>query len=213
MVAPHDVRSNHYQETPCNLAYPTNVSSHHLANITKFKNTIDWWESRKTCCTSHSVFFLTDMCMVGGSEISSRALHTGAMAVCMQPPMIERGDWLKTFGRPTSVRLKFYTDAPPHGRAIPLPIPLGQNYYIGPVHGVARCGEFLTVVVPHPVTGQLVFCNIWTCYPRSQKHWQPIRFCEIVKSSQDDCGVKGWEGWEKFFQEMTYEHWEFMPIQ
>jgi hypothetical protein len=26
-------RSNHYQETPCNLACPTNVSSHHLANI------------------------------------------------------------------------------------------------------------------------------------------------------------------------------------
>ena len=162
-----------------------------------------------------SVFVLTDMCMVGGSEISNRALHTEAMAVCMEPPMIRRGDWLKTFGRPTSVRLKFYTDAPPHGRAIPLPIPLGQNYYIGPVHGVARCGEFLTVVVPHPVTGQLVFCNIWTCYPRSQKHWQPIRFCEIVKSSQDECGVKGWEGWENWFQEMTYEHvnWEFMPIR
>jgi hypothetical protein len=25
--------SNHYQETPCNLACPTNVYSHHLANI------------------------------------------------------------------------------------------------------------------------------------------------------------------------------------
>ena len=23
MAAPHDVRSNHYQETPCDLAYPT----------------------------------------------------------------------------------------------------------------------------------------------------------------------------------------------
>ena len=163
-------------------------------------------------------FFLTDLCMVGGSEISSRALHTEAMVyryICMKQPIIQRGDWLKTFADPTRERLKFYTDAPPHGRAIPLPIPLGQNYYIGPVHGVARCGEFLTVVVPHPVTGQLVFCNIWTCYPRSQKHWQPIRFCEIVKSSQDECGVKGWEGWENWFQEMTYEHvnWEFMPIR
>ena len=70
---------------------------------------------------------LFDMCMVVDSEISSRALHIGAMAVCMEPPMIERGDWLKTFGRPTSVRLKFYTDAPPNGREIPLPIPFGPE--------------------------------------------------------------------------------------
>ncbi len=162
-----------------------------------------------------NVFF--DMCMVVDSEISSRALHIGAMAVCMEPPTIERGDWLKTFADPTSERLKFYTDKPgaPHRREIPSTA-LGENYYIGPVHAVARCGQFLTVIVPHPVmTDLLVFCNIWTCYPRSQKHWQPIRFCEIVKSSQDECGVKGWEGWENWFQEMTYEHvnWEFMPIR
>ena len=72
------------------------------------------------------------MCIVGGSEISSRALHTEAMAVCMEPPMIQRGDWLKTFGRPTSVRLKFYTAAPPNGREIPLKYTLGQKYYLGP---------------------------------------------------------------------------------
>ena len=161
-----------------------------------------------------SVFFLTDMCMVGGSEISSIALHTEAMAVCMRPPNIERGDWLKTFGRPTSVRLKFYDDKPPNGGEIPLKHTLGQNYYIGPVHGVARCGEVVTVIVPHPdITEWLVFCNIWTKAPRSWTRWKPIRFCEIIKSSQDDCGVKGWEGWENWFQEMTYEHWEFMPIR
>ena len=122
-----------------------------------------------------------------------------AMAVCMEPPMIQRGDWLKTFGRPTSVRLKFYTDKPPNGREIPLTITLGQNYYIGPVHGVARCGEFLTVIVPHPVmTDRLVFCNAWTEAPRSWKHWQPIRFCEIYKS-------QSWEGWENVYTDVSQE--------
>ena len=155
-----------------------------------------------------SVFFLTDMCMVGGSEISSRALHTEAMAVCMRPPNIQRGDWLKTFGRPTTVRLKFYNDKPPNGDVIPLKHTLGQNYYIGPVHGVARCGEFLTVIVPHPVmTGQLVFCNIWTEAPRSWTHWKPIRFCEIYKSQH-------WEGWENVYtdvyQELNHAHAGFM---
>ena len=153
------------------------------------------------------------MCIVGGSEISSRALHTEAMAVCMEPPMIQRGDWLKTFGRPTSVRLKFYTDKPPNGREIPLKYTLGQNYYIGPVHAVARCGEFLTVIVPHPEkTGQLVFCNTWTEAPRSWQHWQPIRFCEIYKS-QGDKGVESWEGWENVFQEMNHAHAEFMSYE
>ena len=143
------------------------------------------------------------MCMVGGSKISSRALHTEAMAICLKPPMIQRGDWLKTFAHPTSVRLKFYTDKPPNGREIPLTITLGQNYYIGPVHGVARCGQSLTVIVPHPVmTDRLVFCNTWTEEARSAKHWQPSRFCEI-------CDSQRWEGWENAFLEMSYAHTRF----
>ena len=145
--------------------------------------------------------------MVGGSKISSRALHTEAMVyryICMKQPIIQRGDWLKTFADPTSERLKFYTDKPgaPHRREIPSTA-LAENYYIGPVHAVARCGQFLTVIVPHPVmTDLLVFCNVWTEEPRSVQRWQPILLCGIYDSQK-------WDGWENVFLEMSYAQIRF----
>ena len=111
------------------------------------------------------------------------------MSRSKEPPTIQRGDWLQTFGHYTSVRLKFYNAEPPYGQEIPWTrFHERLNYYIGPVHSVKRCFPFQTVTVPHPISGELVHCNTWTEAPR-RTNWHPIRFCEIRES-------QSWVGWE-----------------
>ena len=115
------------------------------------------------------------------------------MSRSKEPPTIQIGDWLQTFGHHTSVRLKFYNAEPPYGQEVPWRrFHDRRNYYIGPVHSVKRCFPFQTVTVPHPISGELVHCNTWTEAHTWGRSNHPMRFCEIRKS-------QSWVGWENVF--------------
>ena len=115
-------------------------------------------------------------------------------------PNIQRGDWLQTYGTNTTARLKFYSDAPYTDR---FEIPwddYSANYYIGPVHSVNICGEYQTVLVPHPSRGDLVYCNTWTCremkrgqavgHPPWREAYFPRLFCRVYRPQWV------WIGWQ-----------------
>ena len=76
-------------------------------------------------------------------------------------PCPVRGDWIQAKGEWSKVVLKFYS-APPRIGGCEIDVPRGNPHqYIGPVHDVDHCAGFVTVLVPHPTTGQLAWTNIW----------------------------------------------------
>ena len=76
-------------------------------------------------------------------------------------PCPVRGEWIQAKGPSSKVVLKFYS-APPRIGGYELDAPrVSPHQYIGPVHDVDNCGGFVTVLVPHPTTGQLAWTNIW----------------------------------------------------
>ena len=67
-------------------------------------------------------------------------------------------------------RVEVLFGAPPHRGPLDAPR-AGPHQYIGAVHDVDHCGGIVTVLVPHPTTGQLGWTSIW-----------------CVKADVDGCG-------------------------
>jgi hypothetical protein len=111
-----------------------------------------------------------------------------------RPPYVERGDWLQTKTWHSEITLRFYDAPPMNGQEIYWHH--RPDFYIGPVHDVSRCANFLTVTVPHPCHPDLlVNCNVWTARGR---HGRPMQFCKIVSH---DHRYDHWHGWDNTFIE------------
>ena len=79
-------------------------------------------------------------------------------------PQPRRGDWVQARGERSRIVLKFYSAPPnPGGHEIDAIADVRPHQYIGPVHEVVDNGVFVSVCVPHPVTGWLAWMNIWSC--------------------------------------------------
>ena len=134
----------------------------------------------------------------------------------MEPPIVKRGDWLLTKGMHSELTLRFYDGPPPTGCEVHWQH-YCPNFYIGPVHDWAVEGGFLTVRVPHPdQPAMLVFCNVWTCYPRRRYgEWRAISFCKIV--SKEVVELDGWCNQfierERIEEEVPYQVCDVAPLE
>ena len=78
-------------------------------------------------------------------------------------PTPRRGDWIESRGANSSVVLKFYSAPPGHGGGDEIDVPrVGPHQYLGPVHDVDYSDGFVSVLLPHPTTGELAWTNIWS---------------------------------------------------
>ena len=109
----------------------------------------------------------------------------------MDPPIVERGDWLQTKHQHSNIVLKFYDRPYPQGKEV-----FWQHqpdFFVGPVHEWFIREHFLTVRVPHPDhPGQLMYCNVWSCGPNRAGRYNPVPFCKIIPSEH-------WAGWYNEF--------------
>ena len=81
----------------------------------------------------------------------------------MPPRAPRRGDWYYSRGPSSRVVLKFYGFPPSVGvesRVLP-EFRVAPGSYIGPVHEVEETPRFQSVLVPHPLVGELVWLNVW----------------------------------------------------
>ena len=80
-------------------------------------------------------------------------------------PRPRRGDWIEAKGASSRIVLKFYSAPPKRGIEIEAHTYVNPYQYLGPVHDVEDSAEFVSVRLPHPTTGKLVWTNIcsWSC--------------------------------------------------
>ena len=83
-------------------------------------------------------------------------------------PRPRRGDWIETKGAAPRIVLKFYSAPPGQGGGDELDAPrVGPNQYLGPVHDVDDSKYIVSVLLPHPTTGELAWLNIWSARRRA----------------------------------------------
>ena len=98
-------------------------------------------------------------------------------------PDPRRGDWIKSRGPRSRLRLRFYSSPRSHGTGIEFPRVRRQpatHEYLGPVHRVDHTNDFASVQVPHPdYEDLLVWVDIWVSRGPTP---EPVCFAYLVPS-------------------------------